>query len=598
MNMFSDLNEKQKEAVYAPAGPLLIIAGAGSGKTKTLTARLAYLITEKKISPERIIAITFTNKAADEMKLRVKKIIEEHGIIIDKEPFVGTFHSFGAKILREQSVVLGRTKGFTIYDNDDSLRLIKNILKTVGIDPKKHAPAKLMKLFSRIKSELSWTKHRAAIFDEEQTERLLFDAYEKELKKNNAFDFDDLIQKVVSLFELHESIRLEYQNRYDYVLIDEYQDINMAQYALVKILAKEHQNINVVGDDAQSIYAFRFADFRNFLNFEREWRQAKVIVLDQNYRSTKIIIEASSVLISRNAVQKQKTLWTNNHQGDPINIIESDNEFTEADYIVEHAQKKARSGESVGILFRTNAQSRALEQACVEWGVEYNLFGAQSFYERKEIKDCIAVLRYAANPSDSVSFERIKKTFYKNIWKEFESELPKRAKNNSPHVVLKYALDHSNFFLELQKEFENYVDRIENVKELIHFAQQFSSLDELLQKIALASPLDMKRKKREKITAGGLYLMTIHLAKGLEFDSVYIAGVNEGILPHQRSFFSERDMEEERRLMYVAMTRAKKSLAISFYNTPSRFVYEIPPQHTIFKGEKTLDDQERFIEYD
>lgn len=597
--MFHDLNEKQKEAVYSSEGPLLIVAGAGSGKTKTLTARLAYLIAEKHVDPKRIVAITFTNKAADEMKSRVKKIIDDHHITITDEPFVGTFHSFGARILREQSALWGRTPGFTIYDDDDSLRVIKNIVKESDADPKKYAPPKLMRFFSKVKNEwccgANESEMNAGMY---QIEMSLYVLYEQALQKNNAFDFDDLIEKVVRAFEKYPVVKKAYQARYDYILIDEYQDINTAQYAMVKMLAQEHKNINVVGDDAQSIYAFRFADFRNFLNFEKEWPQTRIVVLDQNYRSTKTIIESSSALIARNSAQKHKELWTQNNQGDPITITELDNEFIEADYVIEKANDLAKKGKSVGVLFRTNAQSRALEQSCVEHGAEYNLFGAQSFYERKEIKDCIAILRYAANPSDSISLERIKKTFYKNIYTEFEQVLPQKATLMPPAQVLEYALKRADFFAMLQKEFENYHDRIENVQELVYFTHQFSSIDDVLQKIALASPLDTKRKKRQKVVTGGLYLMTIHLAKGLEFDAVFIVGVNEGILPHQRAFFSEREMEEERRLMYVAMTRAKESLTISFYTTPSRFIYELPPQHTTFMGEKTLDDEERFIEYD
>ena len=594
--MFSDLNEKQKEAVEYGRGPLLIVAGAGSGKTKTLTSRLAYLIAAKKVNPEKILAITFTNKAADEMKERVKKAIEKENIKITKEPFVGTFHSFGARILRKESRLFGRSISFSIFDDVDSLSLIKKILKNLNISTSNHAPASLMREFSRIKSELLDEK---SFLGNKKSESVwyLFKEYERVLEKNNAFDFDDLIEKPVRLFKKNREILKKYQSQHDYVLVDEYQDINTAQYLLVKLLVYSHNNINVVGDDQQAIYGFRFSDFRNFLNFEKDWPKAKLIFLEQNYRSTKNIIESSSALIAKNLMQKPKNLWTENEEGGRIRIVEHDDEFSEADFIVQNTQTYLKKGMNVGILFRTNAQSRALEQLFLEYGIKYNLFGALTFYERKEIKDIVAGLRYSLNPADEISLSRLEKNFYKKTYLKLKDELPKKSKMK-PAQIIAYFVKATGYTELLKKNYENYLERLENVQELSYFSEQFEDLAHFIEKVSLAHPLDDQKRKRNKKYLEGANLMTIHLAKGLEFDVVFVTGVNEGILPHQRSLFLAEDMEEERRLMYVAMTRAKKELYLNFYHAPSRFLSELPSNYLEFSGDKALDDEERYIEYD
>jgi len=594
--MFSDLNEKQKEAVEYGRGPLLIVAGAGSGKTKTLTSRLAYLIAAKKVNPEKILAITFTNKAADEMKERVKKAIEKENIKIAKEPFVGTFHSFGARILRKESRLFGRSISFSIFDDADSLSLIKKILKNLNISTSNHAPASLTREFSRIKSELLDEK---SFLGNKKSESVwyLFKEYERVLEKNNAFDFDDLIEKPVRLFKKNREILKKYQSQHDYVLVDEYQDINTAQYLLVKFLASPRNNINVVGDDQQAIYGFRFSDFRNFLNFEKDWPKAKLIFLEQNYRSTKNIIESSSALIAKNLMQKPKNLWTENEEGGRIRIVEHDDEFSEADFIVQNTQTYLKKGMNVGILFRTNAQSRALEQLFLEYGIKYNLFGALTFYERKEIKDIIAGLKYSLNPVDEVSLSRLEKNFYKKTYLKLKDELPKKSKMK-PAQIIAYFVKATGYAELLKKNYENYLERLENVQELSYFSEQFENLAHFIEKVSLAHPLDDQKRKRNKKYLEGANLMTIHLAKGLEFDVVFVTGVNEGILPHQRSLFLAEDMEEERRLMYVAMTRAKKELYLNFYHAPSRFLSELPSNYLEFSGDKALDDEERYIEYD
>ncbi|BCX15904.1 MAG: DNA helicase [Candidatus Parcubacteria bacterium] len=596
--MFRDLNEKQKEAVFWEGGPLLIVAGAGSGKTKTLTARLAFLITQKGVDPQKILAITFTNKAAEEMKSRVKNFISKEKLKINHFPFVGTFHSLGAKILREEAKLLKRTPNFSIFDDDDSLRLIKKIVKEKSLSS--FYPATLMKKFSWIKNELVEEKRFFEESEEEKKDLIweIFQDYELALERNNAFDFDDLIQKVVWLFKNSEEIRKKHQKRYHYILVDEYQDINSAQYWLLRLLVGEKGNLNVVGDDAQSIYSFRFSDFRNFLNFEHDWPQAKVVFLEQNYRSTKNIIESSSVLISKNTLGKKKNLWTENEEGSLIKVVEHQDEFEEANFIVEQASYFANQGKSVGILFRTNAQSRPLEQLFLEAGKDYNLFGAFSFYERKEIKDVVAGLRLAFNPNDEISKERLKTNFSQKItllWRETFSSFKKEA---SPLQLIEAFLEITNYLERLKKDYSNYQERWENIQELIYFASQFESLADFLEKVSLVSPLDLTWQRRKRKTKNPLVpsLMTIHLAKGLEFDVVLVAGVNEGILPHQRSLFSLPDLEEERRLMYVAMTRARKELFLNFYGTPSRFLYEIPPEKVEFWG-RNLEDEEGWIDY-
>lgn len=597
--MFSDLNPRQKEAACAGDEPLLIVAGAGSGKTKTLTARLAYMITERGIEPERIVAITFTNKAAHEMRERVKALAAKHNIQLSKEPFLGTFHGFGASILRAEGSFFKRNRAFSIYDSDDSLRTVKKILKGYALDKSK-TPAYFLKEISRIKSELL-TSDRYLSDPNKEIVWVVYEQYEAALEASNAFDFDDLIQKVVLLFEWQPAILAKYQVKYSHVLVDEYQDINTAQYRMLRLLVQGHDRLSVVGDDAQAIYKFRFSDFRNFLNFEKDWPSAKVVLLEQNYRSTRTIIESSSSLIARNAFQKHKELWTANDEGSPVLVKEHENGFLEADYIVHAANELACKGMHVGILYRTNAQSRALEQMFLEYGIEYQLFGALSFYERKEVKDIVAALRYACNPKDEASLARLEKNFLKKTYTLLKEELPAKAQTLKPAELIEYFLQVANFAELLKKDYTNYQERLENVYELAYFAKQFDKLEDFLEKVSLSDAFEARGSKHNKSrhdAHSGISMMTIHLAKGLEFDAVFVAGVNEGILPHQRSMFSPDDVEEERRLLYVAMTRARKELILNFYDAPSHFLYELPPDKVLFDSERPLDDEERYIEYD
>ncbi len=565
-----DLSPKQLEAATAPSGPLLITAGAGSGKTKTLTSRLLHLISND-VPPQEIVAITFTNKASAEMSERASRLLASKGFG-DSKPTIGTFHSFAARLLRDEAKNLGRTRGFTIFDDDATEKTIKKILKEKDIDPKRYPASILKNRFSKIKSELTDP------FDmEDQKVGLLFNHYEEALRKQNAFDFDDLIQKLFLLLEDNSDIRAKYHERFKHFLVDEYQDVNTAQYRLVKVLASKYRNLSVVGDDHQSIYAFRSADFRNFLNFEKDYPDAKIITLDQNYRSTGNIVGASSALISTNKFQRPKTLWTANEKGEEIKITGFYSPDEEAEWVASCLAMDDWATSAV--LYRTNAQSRVIEQALISAEVPYIIFGGLRFYDRKEIKDLVAAIKYAANPLDEASKDRLLKEFKKAVIRPVIEKLPEMGEALSPLELLGFVLKETNYLVSLKTEFKNFEERLENIEELLKYAANFNSLPDFIERISLLQSTD-----QPKGSAGpAVRLMTIHMAKGLEFDSVYIVGASEGLIPHERSIFREEDVEEERRLMYVAMTRAKKKLSIGFFGRPSRFLYEIPSEFASFE---------------
>ncbi len=566
------LDPKQEEAAFAPHVPLLITAGAGSGKTRTLTNRLAYFI-EQGIPPNKIIAITFTNKAAGEMKNRLSSYLK--GSV---SPFIGTFHSLGSRILREEAEKLGRRPNFAIFDNDDSEKVIKAILKNADFKEKLFLPA-VRDRVSKVKNEfLSWE-------EEDEKIRLIFESYEKSLNRQNAFDFDDLIEKPVCLFISSPEILEKYRRRFAYILVDEYQDINSSQYLFIKLLAEKHRRLSVVGDDQQSIYSFRGSDFRNFLNFENDWPDAKVIVLDQNYRSSGNILSAAGAVISQNTLQRPKNLWTKNEPGEPVKIRGFNHPEEEADYLADIIAGLAHP-EETAILYRTNAQSRQIEQSLISSDIGYEIFGGLKFYERYEIKDLVAGLRFANNPKDEVSRNRLETNFRRAVSKELIDRLPLLAENSSPLEIIGFFLKTSDYENLLLSKFPNAEERKENLGELINFAGDFSSLAEFLERISLFQSGDSLKKNIRSTER--VKLMTIHLAKGLEFENVFLAGATEGILPHQRSLLKKYDLEEERRLMYVGMTRAKKRLCISFYGPASRFLYEIPPEIIDFRGESNL----------
>ncbi len=602
MNSSKKMNERQAEAAHHTGGPLLIAAGAGSGKTHTLTERLHYLLNGLRVPPERILAITFTNKAAEEMKRRAGA---------PKELFIGTFHSFGARILRAEARRLGRSAGFTIFDEDDASSLLKRIGKNRNLPKETCGPAVLARIMGKVKSEFiapeTAAKNTRDI--DPETARAVYDDYEAALRENNAFDFDDLIEKPVQLFRDHPAVLALYRGKYDHVLIDEYQDINAAQYELVRMLAHEHGNLSVVGDDAQSIYAFRGADFRNFLNFERDWPNAKIVLLEENYRSTPLILEAANDVIGNNKTQRKKNLWTKNAQGEKISVYAAKDEYAEAEWIVKTAIMGARHNggttkgtplESCAIIYRTNAQSRPIEQALIAAGVPYRMFGGIRFYERKEIKDIVAGLRLAANPLDSVSADRLNKNFSKGKSRMLLSALPAMS-TIAPAEIIDYFLTNTNYMDYLKNNYRNAQERIENVQGLLAFARAFTQtgLIAFLEQATLAQSHDNPSGKT------GINLMSIHMSKGLEFDTVFVAGVGEGTLPHHRALGSGGEMEEERRLMYVAITRAAKNLYMSFANIPSRFLYEISGDLVEFVNTRSTanrqgmpDEEEMWLDYD
>jgi len=591
-NQEPSLNEAQKSAAHAAHGPLLIVAGAGTGKTRTLTQRMLYLI-EQGIRPERICAITFTNKAAKEMARRVNR----------EGPFLGTFHALGAKILRKECREVGREPNFAIFDDHDSFDLVKKAVKAilpykkndeiVGIaakKAKKETPVYFAGKISTIKNlGESILDSEEKLPSEKKTQIIrVFEKYEALLEQNNAFDFDDLIQKVVILFRKNPNVLNKYQNMFDAILVDEYQDINPMQYELISLLAGKHRNLSVVGDDEQTIYSWRYADIKTFLNFDKHWKGAAVHFLEENYRSTGIIIRAAAAVVKNNRMRTPKNLWTQNPDGSLIKLFEAWSEGDEAEWVAEQIQK-IREGDrnaDVGILYRTNAQSRAIEQGLIRRNIPYRIFGGLKFYERKEVKDVVAALRYISNTKDEVAKERLEKNLTKRRFAEFRNKIVDSTavsakENNAPAVVtiapllaIKLFLETFNYFDYLETNFINADERKENIAELVAFASEFSDLHELLERLSLLQAVDEignKPKDGKEVS-----LMTVHLAKGLEFDTIFILGVAEGFLPHGRSLNDEASVEEERRLMYVAMTRARKNLNISFYGIPSRFISEIP----------------------
>ena len=605
------LNDAQERAAHAPAGPLLIVAGAGTGKTSTLTSRIRHLI-EQGTPPEKICAITFTNKAALEMLERVSAF-EKGRSAAHKHPYIGTFHSLGAKILRKECRAFGRDANFAIFDDHDAFELVKKITKATfprdknreetgrKAQKKDEAPAFFAEKISEIKNGV-FAKNGAGgklTLEKERQVENFFDAYEAALQRNNAFDFDDLIQKPVLLFKKDPSVLARYRAMYDAILVDEWQDINPMQYELVKLLAGGHRNLSVVGDDEQTIYTWRYADIKTFLNFDKEWKDAQVHFLEENYRSTATIVNAAQAVVQRNRFRTPKRLWTANPEGDPVLLFEAWGENDEAAWIARNiALLRATDGSgSVGILYRTNAQSRAIEQALLRENIPYRIFGGLKFYERREVKDAVAALRYAANTRDEISRERLEKNLTRRKFSEFKASID-ALHNPSPEEVINVFLKTFGYFDYLEENFTNATEREENVSELVVFAKEFKTLPELLEKISLVQSTDNPSggNKTRKSHSGELdpavvHLSTIHLAKGLEFDSVFIAGVAEGILPHIRSIDNENSLEEERRLTYVAMTRARKKLHLSFFGMPSRFLSEIPQEYL---RSVSVDDGEEY----
>ena len=619
----STLNDKQKEAVEWPDGPILVLAGAGSGKTRVLTTKLAYLVNERGVNPYNILAITFTNKAAKEMKERAFKMLGSDAYQMQ----ISTFHSLGLLLIRENYEKLGFEKNFTILDSDDSLTIIKKILKDMNLDPKFYNPRAIRNKISSAKNELMDSNYYSRFVNSEYEEIVLevFRKYEQKVLKNNSMDFDDLLLLPIKLFKKYPEILEKYQDRFKYILVDEYQDTNEAQYILIKMLSKKYKNICVVGDLDQSIYGFRGANFRNILNFEKDYPDAKVIPLEENYRSTGNILNVANDIIKHNKQRKEKNLWTKNDSGPKIRYHRAYDEKDEANYVMEEIKKLIISGEeksNIAVLYRTNAQSRNMEEALLRENIPYKVVGSFYFYNRKEIKDLISYLKLIYNSNDDVSLMRVinvpkrqigpktienlaNKSVDKGVslyeaidsgkeleFKKLIEKLKKESENISLTELVELILVESGMRRELEdsKTIDAEI-RLENLEEFKSITKNFEenngviSLEEFLLEISLVSDMEEHKNNNDVVT-----LMTIHSAKGLEFDHVFIIGLEEGLFPHSNCLDSSDEIEEERRLCYVAVTRAKKTLTLvnarrrmlygnTNSNPPSRFISEISDEY-------------------
>ena len=594
-DILSALNEQQKQAVLATTGPVLVIAGPGSGKTRVLTTRVAYLIKEKSVDPSSILCVTFTNKAANEMRTRIGVLMGAQVTV----PWIGTFHSIGARILRRHAEEVGRSRDFVIYDDNDSSVAIKQLISNFGESyPANLKPAAVGWAIDSAKNELigpdEYKLYSHGPFQNAVAE--LYPRYQKLLTKNNAMDFADLLMLTVELFG-NEKILERYQKQFQYILVDEYQDTNHAQYTIIKNLAEKHKNLCVVGDVNQAIYSWRGADYKNILQFEKDYPEAQIVRLDQNYRSTKSIVEAASKLISLSKHHLKMDLWTDNVEGESISLFEARSEQDEGEYIAlkiinETQQSIANASlDDFAILYRTNAQSRALEETFIKWGIPYRLVGGVKFYERMEVKDVLAYLRLLQNWNDSVAYERAEK-LGKNRLKALEAYSHSIDVHETPTIeLLDGVLSCTKYLDKYSKDTEEEVARKENVRELRTVATQFESLGEFLENVALVQEDFLKDQKSTDVPKPAVTFMTLHSAKGLEFKTVFLIGLEEGLFPHQRSLNSIDELEEERRLCYVGITRAKHKLHLTyarnriFFGTrqmgvASRFISEIP-EHLI-----------------
>lgn len=654
MDILAELNPAQREAVEAIGGPVLILAGPGSGKTRVIAHRVAYLIRVCGVSPYHIIAVTFTNKAASEMEERLHRLIGDWVVGLT----VGTFHAICARMLRRDGSAIGIDPRFIIYDEEDQISLIKRSIQEVGLDPKQYVPRAIASAIDGAKSRLltpqDYLKYNHSYFDE--VVQRVYERYQQLLTQSNALDFDDLLMKAAQLLKSGPEVLSGYQARYRHILVDEFQDTNLVQYELIKQLGEKYRNTCVVGDPDQSIYSWRFADLRNILSFEKDYPEAKVVLLEQNYRSTKMILETASHVISVNQRRKPKGLWTNNEQGEMTAVVETYTEREEAQFVVSEIERLVSQGEArlgdCAVMYRTNAQSRVLEETFARYGTPYKVVAGTRFYERREVKDVIAYLRLIQNPYDSVSLLRIINIPGRGIGQRSLSELSSWAKSMGVpqyevlHFIAEQTGDKKNQhpfspriakaltgFLGLMEEFmarsqqvklvdlfdlvversgykefilseANGEERWDNILELRTVAQQYHDLKppeglaSFLEGVALISDVDGLDESADTVT-----LITLHQAKGLEFTVVFIVGMEDGILPHFRSFNDPGQMEEERRLCYVGITRAKRRVYLvhafrrslmgsSVINKPSRFLKDIP-QHLIlgsglWRGEDSL----------
>ncbi len=633
--LLEGLNEPQRQAVTHGDGPLLILAGAGSGKTRALTRRIAYLVATGQAHPSEILAITFTNKAASEMRERVEVQVGRR----TRAMWVMTFHAACARILRSDAERLGYTRGFTIYDESDSVRLIKQCMDELGTDPKRFPPRAIKRQISDAKNQLldadAYRLKISGYF--EQTAAEVYELYEQRIHGMNAMDFDDLLFQSVNLFQLFPEVLERYRRSFKHVLVDEYQDTNHAQYQWLRLLAEEHRNLAVVGDDSQSIYAFRHADIRNILEFEHDYPDAEVVKLEQNYRSTQTILDAANAVINNNRAQIEKHLWTQNGKGEPIHMREMEDEHSEARYVAGQIERHVEGGGSrndIAVFYRANAQSRVLEDTLVRYGVSYQVIGGTRFYERAEVKDALSYLTLLTNPQDVVAFQRVVNSPKRGIgdtsqarivghantigepvfdialdpqavpglgtaavkavgrFMETMEKLRDGAEHSSVGDLLQETLSDVGYFsaLEAERTIEAQ-GRLENLEELVSVAREYDAsaedpgVEEFLQQVALFSAQDSIDDDEGVVT-----LMTLHNAKGLEYDVVFLIGMEDGVFPHSRSIESG-DIEEERRLFYVGVTRARLELYLTHartralyggrdWNVPSRFLGEVPVELT------------------
>lgn len=633
MQLLDKLNPVQRQAVTHPSGPLLILAGAGSGKTRVLTYRIAHLIENCGVRPHQILAITFTNKATREMQERLEALVPN-----TRGMWVSTFHAACMRMLRRDGERLGLGKNFVIYDTSEQTALIKQCLKDLSINSERFKPSMVHGLISRAKNNLESPEEYARYARDPIEEKVasVYSLYQRKLLFNNAVDFDDLLYLTVELLQKHADVRAGYQEQFKHVLVDEYQDTNRAQYELVRILAAGHRNLMVVGDDDQSIYAFRGANLRNILDFEDDFPDATVIKLEQNYRSTQNILEAANAVVANNVGRKPKRLWTANTAGDPVQVLSANDERDEASQIADEIQllhDQGRSYDEIAILYRTNAQSRVIEEAFLRRDIPYTMYRGIEFYKRREIKDIIAYLRLLVNPADGTSFERIVNVPRRGIGATTLQRLNEYAEGHQVPLLLaaeqadkisslgkapasklkafaqqvaewrrmmdflnvaelvETLLDQTGYKADLEADGndpEN-LARLENLQEFVSVAKEFclrepdSGLDTFLAGIELLSDADTQAEGE------AVHMLTLHTAKGLEFPIVFLTGLEEGIFPHSRALADEDELEEERRLCYVGITRAKERLYLSHawqrllfgrqsYNLPSRFLEEIPEE--------------------
>ncbi|MGB8815896.1 MAG: UvrD-helicase domain-containing protein [Minisyncoccia bacterium] len=643
MDYLNGLNEKQKEAVLYTEGPVLIIAGAGAGKTKTITHRILHLIKEG-VAPHNILAITFTNKAGKEMKERVEKIMSEDKslnfpINTYEKPFVSTFHSLGVHILKENARIIGLTRNFSIIDRSDSTKIVKDILKNLDIDPKQFEPSKILNIISREKSETNTPENYSQTagkgFTLAGVVAKVWPLYEQKLREEKGLDFDDLLLKTYSLLNNHKEILEKYQEIWKYIHIDEYQDTNKVQYRMVKLLAEKYKNICVVGDVDQNIYSWRGADIQNILDFEKDYPKAKVILLEQNYRSTQTILTVANKVISKNKIRKEKNLFTKNSDGEKVSYLRAKTEVEEARFIARKAKELIEKGvvpNEIAVLYRANFQSRVIEEAFLTEGAPYQVLGTK-FFERKEIKDILAFLKASLNQESLTDIKRIinvpargigKVTILKIFGGEKEkltegikekvdaffillSKIKKASEEEKPSDVIKFIIKESGIEKDLINGTEEEKERLENIKELATLATKYDYLpigegiEKLLEESALTTDQDSLEKKENAVK-----LMTVHASKGLEFEYIFITGLEEDLFPHQPVGKSERtpeEEEEERRLFYVAITRAKKKLFLTYSETrtiygslqcnmPSRFFADIDNEHL---EEENFEYREKII---